>query len=173
MNSRDLLRIKKDFKKILRDKDIYDAVIFGSFAKGKLNPQDIDVALITNKKFKKVKDYHASIITLNDFFKPISLVNNLLREGYSMKKNKPFSEVYGFRNRCLFRYELSGLSTSKKVQTVNFLRGKKGSAGLVEEKKGEWLSNQTFLSPVIYESIFEKFFINSKVKFKKYYVLID
>ena len=173
MNSKELSRIKKDFKKILRDNQVYDIILFGSFVKGKLNPQDIDVALITDKDYEKIKGYHTSFISIIDFFKPIGLINTLLREGYSLKKNKAFSEIYGFRNRCLFRYELSDLSASKKVQVVNFLRGKGGEAGLVLEKKGEWLSNQVFLSPVICESIFENFFINSKVKFRKYHILID
>ncbi|MCR4327795.1 MAG: nucleotidyltransferase domain-containing protein [Nanoarchaeota archaeon] len=152
---------------------VYDVILFGSFVKGKTEPQDIDVAVISDKKIFKFKNYHVSIISLEDFFKPIGLVNTLIREGYSLKKNKPFSEVYGFKNKCLFRYELSDLSASKKVQVVNFLRGRKGEKGLVLEKEGEWVSNQVFLCPVIYDSIFDKFFMNAKIKFRKYYVLID
>lgn len=172
MNSKELLKIKKDFKDILNDKSVYDVVLFGSFVKGKINPQDIDIAIITNKDLRISGKYHVSFISLNDFFKPISLINTLLREGYSLKRNKPFSEVYGFFSRTLFRYDLSNLPSSKKVQVVNFLRGKGKEEGLVIQRKGEWVSNQVFLSPTVCESIFENFFINSKVKFKKYYVLI-
>jgi predicted nucleotidyltransferase len=174
MNSKELLIIKKDLREILKDKEVYDIILFGSFVKGKANPKDIDVAIISNKKFDNLgKKFHASFISLDDFFKPIGLMNTLFREGYSLRKNKSFSEVYGFKNKCLFKYELSGLSASEKVMAVNFLRGKNGDKGLVLNKYGEWISNQVFLCPVIYDSIFDRFFINSKIKFKKYYVLIN
>ena len=173
MKSEKLLAIKKRLKKVLKDEFVYDIILFGSAVKGKSNPHDIDLAIISDKKSFDLKGFHVSVINLRDFFKPIGLINTLFREGYSLKKNKSFSGIYGFRNKCLFRYELSGLNSSKKVQVVNFLRGKKDEKGLVLEKDGEWLSNQVFLCPVIYDSIFERFFLNSKVKFKKYHVLID
>jgi len=173
MNSTDLLKIKKNLNLLLADKEVYDIILFGSFVKGKQNPNDVDIAVITNKEKINLKGFHVSIISLDDFFRPIGLINTLLREGYSLKKNKSFSEVYGFGNKCLFRYDLSDLTSSKKVQIVNFLRGKKGGKGLVLEKNGEWISNQVFLCPVHDEFIFDRFFVNAKVKFKKYYVLID
>lgn len=174
MNLKELSKIKKDLKEVLKDKEVYDVVLFGSFVKGKVNLNDIDLAIISNKKFENLGNkFHASFISLDDFFKPIGLMNTLFREGYSLRKNKSFSEVYGFKNKCLFKYELSGLSASEKVMAVNFLRGKNGDKGLVLDKKGEWISNQVFLCPVIYDSIFERFFINSKIKFNKYYILID
>ena len=125
MNSRELLKIKKKLKSILKDKEVRDVILFGSFVKGKNNPQDIDLAIISDKKNFDLKGFHFSAISLKDFFKPVGLINILFREGYSLKKNKSFSEVYGFKNKCLFKYELLGLSASKKVQVVNFLRGKK------------------------------------------------
>ena len=84
-----------------------------------------------------------------------------------------FSEVYGFKNKCLFRYDLRNLNPSKKVKIVNFLRGRGKEKGLVLEKGGEWISNQVFFCPVFSESIFERFFLNNKIKFKKYFTLID
>ena len=171
MNLEKLSNIKKDLKDLIKDKEIYDLILFGSFVKGKESPNDIDIAIISEKKDFLVKGFHISVISPQDFFKPISLIKTLLQEGYSLKKNKFFSEIYGFRNKCLFRYELSGLSASKKVTFVNFLKGK--GKGLVLEKEGEWISNQVFLCPIEAEYIFEQFFINSKIKFKKFYCLID
>ena len=173
MKSTSLLKIKKDLKRILSDKEVYDIIIFGSFVKGKANPSDIDLAIISDKKNFEIKGFHVSVISLIDFFKPVELINTLLREGYSLKRDKSFSESYGFKNKCLFRYELTELSLSKKVQVVNFLRGKKHEKGLVLDKEGEWISNQVFLCPVIFDSIFERFFLTNKVKFRKYYILID
>jgi len=173
MNLKSLSEIKKKFKDILKDKEVYDIVLFGSFVKGNSFPRDIDVAIISEKKDFKLSGFHISILSIGDFFKPLSLVNTLFREGYSLKNNKFFSEVYGFKNKCLFKYALTNLSASKKVSVVNFLRGKGNERGLVKEKGGEWISNQVFLCPVFSEFIFDKFFVNLKIKFKKFYCLID
>lgn len=172
-NLKNLSEIKKKLKDVLKDKDVYDVVLFGSFVKGKSSPNDIDLAIISDKNNFDVSGFHISVLSVSYFFKPHNLINTLFREGYSLKKNKSFSEVYGFKNKCLFRYELAHLSASKRVSTVNFLRGKKGEDGLVKEKGGEWVSNQVFLCPVYSEFIFEKFFLNSKIKFKKFYCLIN
>ena len=172
MNLKELSEIKNKLGKVLNDKEVHDVIIFGSFIKGKTKPEDIDIAIISDREKFKIKGFHISVISINDFFKPVGLINTLLREGYSLIRNKSFSEVYGFKNQCLFKYELSDLPASKKVQVVNFLRGRRDEKGLVLEKGGEWISNQVFLCPVLSDFIFDGFFINSKVKFKKYYVLM-
>lgn len=173
MNSKKLLGIKKKIGKLLRDKNVKDIILFGSFVKGKENPKDIDLAIISEENYSSFSNFHISVLNFEDFFKPTSLVKTLFREGYSLKRNKSFSEVYGFKNKCLFKYDLTNLKQSGKVTVVNFLRGKSREKGLVLEKGGEWISNQVFLCPVIFESIFERFFLNKKIKFKKFYCLID
>lgn len=95
-----------------------------------------------------------------------------MREGYSLRHNKYFCELHGFNSRVLFKYELTSLDASSKVKVVNNLRGKGKEKGIVEGNSGEWLANQVFTIPIDQEHIFSQFFINSKVKFKKFYVLI-
>ena len=46
MSLKDILKIKKDLKELIINKNILDIIVFGSFVKGKLNPNDIDIALI-------------------------------------------------------------------------------------------------------------------------------
>jgi hypothetical protein len=101
------------------------------------------------------------------------LVHKLFKEGYSLKNEKYFSELYRFSNKILFKYDLVSLSPSIKVKVVNVLRGKNREKGMVEENSGEWLSNQVFFVPVEIGSLFEMFFLNMKVKFSKFFVLID
>ena len=174
MNSKNLLQIKTKLKSLLSNKEILDIIVFGSVMKGKTEPRDIDIALITrNAKIENLEGFHVSILSPDDFFiNPPNLVNTLLREGYSLRHNKNFAEVYRFSNRVLFKYELKGMGPSEKVMFVNFLRGKKDGKGLVEENHGKWLANQIFVVPVENEFIFEKFFLNKKVKFNKFYVLM-
>lgn len=163
--------IKSRLKKQLADKDVIDIIVFGSFAKGKAAPKDIDIAVITHKDVGiNIPGFHVSVLNPLDFFKqPPLLVNTLLREGYSLRNNKPVAELYRFSAKVLFSYELSGLSPSLKVMTVNLLRGKDG---MVEKEGGEWLANGVFLLPTAKDSMFERFFISKGVKYRKHYVLI-
>lgn len=172
MNLKILSRIKSKLKKYIKDKEVLDLILFGSAVKGKATPDDIDIAIITNKKIEtKNEDFHISVIKPEEFFiNPPSLISTLLREGYSLKNNKSFSEAYKFESRVMFIYNLSYLNNSEKVRAVNFLRGK--GKGIVEQKKGVWLSRNVFLIQLGNENIFEKFFINQKIKYKKYYILI-
>ena len=149
-------------------------VVFGSLAKGKTNPQDIDIALITSQKInEEIPNFHISIIKPEDFvISPPTLINTLLREGYSLKYNKPFSERYSYKNKCLFKYDLVSLTPSEKVKIVSYLRGKGLKKGLIETTSSEWLANQVFLSPINAAYIFEEFFMKNKIKFKKHFVLM-
>jgi len=177
MDLNNLSKIKSELASLLKDNEILDVIIFGSFVKGKQTPNDIDIALIVNNsgdfKFRFDNDkYHVSVISINDFFKRhITLINTLFREGYSLKYGKNFSDLFGFSNKALFSYELTNLTNSNKVKLVNILRGK-GKKGLVEENGGEWIFRQVFLVDVENERLFEDIFDNFKVKFKKSYILI-
>lgn len=172
---KDLQKIKREFKSILKQKEVLDVIVFGSFVKGKFNPNDIDIAILVNKnelKFDLKKEFHISVLTINDFFiKSLPLINILLREGFSLRHNKPFSEVFRFFSKSLFVYNLKGLSNTNKVKLVNILHGK-NSKGLVEEFKGKWISRQVFFVPVKNDNIFEDLFSKFKIKYEKSYVLI-
>jgi predicted nucleotidyltransferase len=169
-----LSEIKRELKNILGDGEILDVILFGSYIKGKALPGDIDVVLITNEnKIFDERGYHLSCLSFQDIFvKHHTLFNTLLREGFSVKYNSSFSELYGFKNKCLFFYELSGLTNSSKVKIVNLLRGNKEKKGYVEEKGGAWLANQIFTCPLGADKFFESFFESFKIKYKKSYILI-
>lgn len=174
MNSKVLVSIKSKLKKYLKDKEIYDIILFGSFVKGKEDYSDIDLAFVARKDIEFDNEgFHVAVLKPEDFFgKPPSLVNTLLREGYSLKNNRLFAESFNFSPNVLFNYNLSSLSPSLKVKVVNALRGRKDERGLVLENKGEWVSNNVFVVGVNNESLFEKFFLNFKIKFQKRYVLM-
>lgn len=171
----EILSIKNKLKRFLENKEILDIIIFGSFIKGSLSPKDIDIAIITDlKSINKFPDnFHVSILSPKDFFiNPPTIINTLLREGYSLKNDKSFAEIYKFSNKVIFNYSLTSLKPSDKVRMVNILRGKNKETGMVKNNMGEWLANQVFIVPVGNEHIFEKLFLNFKVKFKKSFILI-
>lgn len=174
MSLESMLTLKNRLKKHLADRGIIDIIVFGSFAKGKANPNDIDIAIITSKSERiEIQGFHVSMLKPEDFFiNPPSIVHALLREGYSLKNNKALSELYKFSSKTLFSYELKALNLSNKVKAVNMLRGKSGERGIVEDSGGEWLANNVFLLPVGKDSLLERFFTENSIKFKKHYVLI-
>jgi len=163
--------IKSKLKSYLADKNIIDIIVFGSFAKGKAAPNDIDIAVIKAGEGKiEIPGFHVSMLKPEEFFiHPPTIVHTLLREGYSLKNNKPLAELYRFSGKALFNYELSGLKPSVKVMAVNMLRGKEG---MVEKEGGEWLANGVFLLPTEKDSAFERFFKAQGIKYKKHYMLI-
>ncbi|MFA5797264.1 MAG: nucleotidyltransferase domain-containing protein [Candidatus Woesearchaeota archaeon] len=166
-------KIRNDFKKFVKNIDIIDIIIFGSAVKGKINPSDIDVAIITTNKDLEINltGYHISIITIEDFFvKPITLINTLIREGYSILNNKKFSEIFRFESKILYTYSMKNMDNKQKVKITTLFRGKKNK-GLVE-KYGEWITDGTFIADTAYEEIFDEAFKINAVLFKKRYILI-
>lgn len=171
MNSKELSKIKTDLRGLLRDPGILDVILFGSSIKGKHNPSDIDIAVISEKQAPSQKEpYHISNINPREFaLDPPMLANILLREGYSLRRNKPFAQRFHFTSKILFTYDLRDLSPSKKVKIVNILRGKNG---LVAQCKGEWIARQVFLAPIENDKVFEDLFLAHGIKFKRSFLLI-
>jgi len=174
MKQKNLLQIKNRLKPLLNNKDIIDIILFGSFVKGKENPNDIDIAIITTEKnITEIDGFHTSIINPEEFFiNPPTLATTLLKEGFSIKNNKPFSQVLRFENKTMFSYSLTKLKDSEKVRAVQTLRGKNKERGFVEEYKGSWLSNNLFTIPIESEHLFEKLFEKNKIPYKKWSILI-
>jgi len=181
INSKLESRASKELKFLIKSREVADVIVFGSAVKGKAIPRDIDVAVVfyskpteeLEEKLKEIRGLHISILTAKDFFiNAPFLVNVLLREGYSIKNRRFLSENLKFLSRVLFKYDLASLSASTKVRTVNILHGKIRGEGLVEKNKGEWIANQVFFVPVSADKLFEEFFSNFKIRYKKFYVLI-
>lgn len=177
MNSKEFANIKSELRPLLKNRNILDVIIFGSVVKGKKFPRDIDLAVICrDKKIPlAIKDerFHISILNSEDFFiKPIPLINSLMREGYSLRHKKTFSEVFSFISKVMFIYELKNLSNSKKVKISNLLHGKSSEDGLVKKYNGKWLSRQVFIVPSKNENIFGDLFSEFNIKYNKSYVLI-
>lgn len=173
-NLKNLSKLKNKLKPFLRRKDVIDIVLFGSVVKGKALPRDVDAAIISESDIKPdIEGFHISLLKPLEFLRdPPTLATTLLKEGYSLRTGRSFSENFRFKSKVLFIYNLTSLSNSEKVRMVNNLRGKDGAKGLVEEYGGEWLSNSVFISFLDNEYIFEQFFITNKVKFKKFNILI-
>ena len=172
-----VLKSKRKLKKVLADKEVYDVLLFGSAIKGKAQPRDIDVCLITHKKIeaevKNLSGVHISIMKPEEFFtEQSSLANTLLREGYSLKKGMFLAEELRFKNKVLFTYRLNNKKNNEKVKIVTILRGKGSNNGLVQDQGGEWIAQQVFQMPIDTEQLIDQFLRHNKINYTKNYVLI-
>lgn len=147
-------RILKKLKPFLKNKNIVDIVLFGSFVKGRLNPDDIDIAVLQKEEElaiisqikKLIPSADVQIILFEEYFSKLSLV--LFKEGYSLKQNKFIYDNLGLSPLKLYTYSLKDLTQSKKVM---FNRGLKLIKGITR------LSNGVILVPVAQSSAFDDF----------------
>ena len=146
----------------IKDENVVDIILFGSAVKGKIEPRDIDIAIIFRDKVdlklinqlneayeKKGFNVHISSLVIDNFFtKPHSLIRTMLFEGISLLTNKTIAENYGLMSWSIYNYNLTSLEKSKRVRFVYILKGRGKEKGLVEEFKGKFLAPGCFIIPV-------------------------
>jgi predicted nucleotidyltransferase len=157
---------QKKLKKLL-NKDLIDILIFGSFVRGG-SPKDIDLALLLKKKinvssvkkeFKNIFGLEADVqqIYLDSIYSPIWL--SLIKEGFSVKKNKYLFEIYKIKPVVLFKYSLEKLSNVQKVQ---FSRGIQRVLG----KESVILTRSVVLVPIKLKNEFIDFLNNWNIYYE-------
>lgn len=147
-------KLVKKLEPLLKINEIEDIIIFGSKAKGRNRPEDIDVAVLVRKDNIEIKnriknilpDSDIQIITIGDIHKKIFLT--LIKEGFSIKKNAYLHNLYGLMPVKIYKYNLKQLTQSQKVM---FERGIKTVRGITR------LSNSVVLVPIENSSEFDDF----------------
>ncbi|MBI5797498.1 nucleotidyltransferase domain-containing protein [Candidatus Woesearchaeota archaeon] len=136
-------------------KEVVDILFFGSYAKGRLFPKDIDIAVLENgvnrSSFKKeilslVSHADVQFISLQDYDKSLWLT--LLQEGFSLKHQKYLYQLYHVQPSVLYTYSLLSLRPSQKVMFARAIKQFKGI---------ERLSNHVVLVPISISSQFTDF----------------
>ncbi len=177
LSNSDLLRLRKDTKPVLNGPGVVDIILFGSAAKGKAAPRDLDLAVIVEARSarldallaERLGEYHVSTLTLKELVAaPPTLAATLLREGWSLREGRQFCARYRFTPCALYAYDLSALPNAKKASAVRWLRG-----GFVKEQGGSWLAKSVILVPAGHDAPLEAYFRNNAIAYTKRYVLID
>ena len=141
-------KYQSQLKKLLSE-PIQDIILFGSAVKGG-SPNDLDLAILTEnksdlteikKKIKAILGNKADIQIINLQSIYSSLWLTLIKEGYSLKKGKFFSELYHIDPVVLYKYSIKSLNNVQKVQ---FERGIKNVLG----KEGKFISRAVTLVPM-------------------------
>ncbi len=177
--------LKKHLDSEKKDKNIFDIIIYGSFVKGKMNANDIDIAIIflegtlrerldkiqaiKSRLSKKIdKKLDVKQILLQQLFSSDFLARTgILLEGESVFKNKKFSETLGFKAFSLFWYTLNGLTHTQKVQFNYILAGRNSLKGMLKNLKGERLANGAIKIPIQNSIEFEEILKANKIEYQK------
>ncbi len=147
--SKEFLELRNKARNAYSEEKMLDIIIFGSAAKDKIEPNDIDLAVI----FKTAVDkwvisrlqamlgerFHISALTADNFFTRFhTLSRTLLFEGVSLISNKKLSELYGLSAKVFYSYGLKGENESKKVRIVYLLRGRPMKKELLKHSAGNF-----------------------------------
>ncbi len=179
---KELLQAIKKIKTWVVKQKVIDVVLFGSAMRGKSIPRDLDLCIILeDKDEEKSIDLadslgrfleklsitpHISVITSSAGLSGNTLVKTLLTEGYSIKKNKKFSTIFGLENKSMFIYTLKSFTPSKRVQFHYMLRGRYGAEGMLKEAEGIILGTGTILVPTEKEDLIKEILDRWKVKYE-------
>ena len=102
--------LKKLRKLLSKYKTIEDIIVFGSIVKGSSEARDLDIALLlkNQESIGEIKENlrsiekNADIEVVDSIYNPLWTV--LIREGFSIKKNKFLFEIYRLQPVVLYKY---------------------------------------------------------------------
>ncbi|KHO46168.1 MAG: hypothetical protein QS99_C0009G0002 [archaeon GW2011_AR4] len=144
-----------------------DIIIFGSLAKGKASPSDVDIAIIgkdvalVNEVEKTLSECAVDIELLST----VSLLSTrlgfqLFLEGYSVRSKAFIKDLFKISPRKIYLYDTKHLVHVRKVL---FNRALKMN---LEEVKGEKLGSGAVMIPLDRSSYFEEFLDVWGLKYK-------
>lgn len=171
----------KKFKK--ENKEVFDIVVYGSFVKGKMDFNDIDLMLIFNNVsldqrlqiaqnlktilIKEIKNIDIKTMNFSNLFDEGFLARQgLFIEGRSLIKNKALAELIGFRGFSIFTYNLKNLDHNKKIQFTYALSGR-NSEGMLKSLKGKSLGRGAVQIPIENSIEFEQFLQKWNIDYKR------
>jgi predicted nucleotidyltransferase len=168
-------------------KDIFDIVLYGSSARGRAAPRDIDIMIIfldtaLRPQLETITDLKRMLksttktldikgMNLKDFFNPDFLARQaVLIEGSSLIDQKRLAQKLGFEGTTSFSYTLQGLTHNEKVKFNFSLKGR-GTKGVLDSVSGTAVGRGVVSIPVEKADDFEEFLKKWNIIFKKKRIL--
>lgn len=167
-------------------KSILDIILFGSAARGKDRPNDIDILILFKEKEnmdlsyelrKSLRDINldASVTgkTYDGLFSTKFLPReDILSDGLSLISNKKLSDSFGYKAFMLFKYSLQGFNESKRMRFYYALEGRRKQKGMLKQLNGIKFTNAVVLVPIEVSDQFESFLNDWGLEIKKTRILI-
>lgn len=189
---KDLLKSQRLISEIKKAKteDVFDIVVYGSIVRGKHDINDIDIAIILNKKEKLNKklemsehlrrkldflkiDADVKTIDIFDLKDPSFVARQaVISEGFSLLNKKFLHLSFGFSTFFIFSYNMRNLTNSQKKMFYYALKGRRGQKGLLAEKNAKEIGNGVISVPLENSEEFKSFFEQHKIDYKIQKVMI-
>ncbi|MEK6901664.1 MAG: nucleotidyltransferase domain-containing protein [Nanoarchaeota archaeon] len=183
-----LTELRKCLKAEKRDNHIFDIVLYGSAAKGKIDPQDIDILVIfregtlkerlaklqdikTKIKLEKKTDLKAILweeLFGDEFFARAGI----FLEGISVFDGRTIAEKTGFSAATIFTYSLKEKSHTEKVK-FNYVLSGRNTAGIVKKLQGKHLAPGVILIPIKHSPEFEDVLRMHKINYQAKNILVQ
>ena len=183
------LKLINSFKQ--KHSEVWDIVVYGSFVRGKISVQDIDLAIILsrktslNEKLKFAQELKHSLkeilkaeidvksIDMQDLMDPLFIARKaIIAEGFSLTRKKSIAEIFGFGQFYIFAYKLKGLSHSEKVMFRYALGGRRGQKGMLEINKCEQIGKGAIKAPLQHAEEFRDFLEKYRLEYRAYMALL-
>lgn len=173
----------------IKENNIWDIVVYGSYIRGKTKAKEIDIAVILdktipikkkwalNQELKRkisLKDKNLDIKTLDfkDLINPGNLNREaVLAEGYSLIKKDYLAERFGFKAMAQVEYSLNKLTPAKQKMFYYTLQGRKKGTGMLSRLGGRIISKGVLEVPTQeYEEI-NSLLIEKGISYRTTFVL--
>ena len=160
---------------------IVDLVLFGSAVRGKLEPGDIDIAVILRTKIDEElilkefgTEYHVSFLNIESVFDPKkTLWGTLFQEGISLIQKTKISKVLGMSPFFIYWYNLSKLKYSDKIRFFYALKGRGKEKGMLKDVDGEAIGKGVLLIPAEKDEQIYSFFSTWHLPFHRKRILVS
>lgn len=169
------LRKKLDLTWIKKN-EVWDVVVYGSYARGKVDAHDIDVAIILSKpasikkKMELCQELRTALsneehsmdvkaVDIGDLMNVSFLAREaILAEGRSLLKKGCLAERFGFKNFAIIEYSFKNLTPAKKKMFYYALQGRKKGTGILAKIGGRIISKGVLQVPTAhYEEVVNLF----------------
>ena len=183
-----LKELKKSLNPEKSDDMIFDIVLYGSVAKGKTHPEDIDIIVIFRKgtlreRLQKIQSIKQKIklekkidirgILWEELFQEQFFARSgIILEGISLFDGKPFSYKIDFEGFMLFIYDLRDKSHTEKVKFNYVLSGRK-DVGMVKRLEGKHVAPGVIQIPIKNSVEFEEVLKRHNINYSKQNCLIQ
>lgn len=177
-----LEELKKCLKNELKDKTIFDIVVYGSLVKGKMDPNDLDIVIIfkqgsLNERLERLQQIKKKIRLKEKVDIKGILWEELFQEGFfgrtgiflegiSLINEKPFSYKMGFEGFAIFVYNLKNKSHTEKVK-FNYLLNGRDRDGLIKMMGGKHLGAGVIQIPISRSLEFDEVLKRHNIQYSK------
>lgn len=161
--------------------EIVDIILFGSAVRGKLEPGDIDLAIILKTKADKTlienefgKEFHLSFLDIESLFGyEKTLWGTLFQEGISLIQKTKMNKILGMRPFFIYWYNLSKLKYSDKIRFFYALKGRGKAQGILKDAGGESIGKGVLLIPAENDEQIYSFFNTWRLPFHRKRILMS